>query len=153
MLPHEIVPKIMRCFDLIRQGRSPTASARDCLITWGTVRRYCDKDDDLRSMMLEAIQEGQDTLADILLEIDRDPHYGQSDPAMAKIISENIKWLLARRRPQEYGDRQTVDVNLKADAVILAALNAAKLRTPPMLELQATPVAPALIDAEVEALR
>jgi membrane-bound lytic murein transglycosylase MltF len=146
-LPAEIVPKIMRCLDLVRAGRSPTSASHEASISWGTIRRYCDKDEDLRAMMLEAVQEGQDVLADVLLEIDRDPHYGQSDASMAKVVSENIKWLLSRRRPDLYGDKSEVNINVRADRVILDALNAAKQRTVPMIELQANE------DVNVEDLR
>jgi len=135
-----MVPKIMRVIDLLRQGRSPTEACRDTMVTWHSVKRYCDKDEDLKGMLIDAQQEGFDTLADLLLTLDRDPFYGQSDPAMLKAMSDNIKWYLARKNPAGYGDKQTVDVNIRADSVILAALNAAKLRAPPMLELSATPV-------------
>lgn len=138
MLPADILPKVMRVIDLLRQGRSPTEACRDALITWHSVKKYAERDSDIKDMLTDAQQEGFDTLADILLTIDRDSFYGQSDSQMAKIISENIRWYLARKNPAGYGDKQTIDVNLKADSVILAALNAAKLRAPPMLDLQAT---------------
>lgn len=135
-----MLPKVMRVVDLLRQGRSPTEACRETLITWSTVKKYCERDADLKDMLTDAIQEGFDTLADILLTIDRDPHYGQSDAALAKVISDNVKWYLSRKNPAGYGDRTEVNVNLRADSVILAALNAAKLRAPPMLELSATPI-------------
>src|SRR5262245_28970346 len=129
-LPHEVVPRVMRVLDLIRQGRSPTEACRDTLITWSTVKKYCQNDADLKDMLTDAIQDGFDTLADILLTIDRDPVYGQTDPAAMKVISENVKWYLSRKNPTAYGDKHTVDINLKADSIILAALNNAKTRSP-----------------------
>lgn len=61
-------------------------------------------------------------MADILLEMETNPVYGSSDPQKMKIISENIKWLLSRRRPSQYGDKVTVEHNVTADAAIVEML-------------------------------
>jgi hypothetical protein len=41
---------------------------------------------------------------------------------MARVISDNIKWLLEKRKPKEYGQRVDVNVNLSADNAIVEAL-------------------------------
>src|SRR4029079_15447501 len=116
---HEMFPNIMRVIDLLRQRRSPTEACRDTMVTWHSVKRYCDKDEDLKGMLIDAQQEGFDNLADLLRTLDRDPFYRQSDPAILEEMMDNIKWDLARKNPAGYGDKQTVDVNIRADSVIL----------------------------------
>lgn len=100
-------------------------------------------------MFDDALQEGYDTMAELLLEIDRDPLYGNNDPKMAKVISDNIKWFLARRRPKEYGDRMDVNVTVTADKEIIAALRASQSRVSAIEHqriIDVTPNAPVNID-------
>lgn len=80
----------------------------------------------------EAIGISEDILADRLIHIDT----VISDPKMAAVISKNIHWYLARKRPAKYGDKITVQHETSRDKAIIARLIAAKNRAlpPPNIE-------------------
>jgi hypothetical protein len=69
-----------------------------------------------------ARQEGIEQLADSLLTITRD----ESDVYKARLQSENIRWLISKRKPTVYGDK--IDINLNQTVDIGAALLEAKQR-------------------------
>lgn len=73
-------------------------------------------------------ERGYDAMAEMLPMIDRLGPFSQSDPKMAKIISDNIKWLLSKRRTKKYGDKLEVTHNITADKAITDALTAGKNR-------------------------
>ena len=81
-------------------------------------------------MYVEADQRGSDAMADALINIDNHRVHGQSDPKMAKVISDNIKWVLSKRKPKEFGDRVQVDHSVTVDVAITTALDAARKRVP-----------------------
>jgi hypothetical protein len=126
--PVDYIPAIMHAIDLISRGYTKTRACDECNITTSLFDRYVRDNDTLRDIAAEATQRGYDTLADILLEIDSNPIYGSTDAKMAGVISKNIQWYLSRRKPKEYGDRVTVDVQLNADKTIIEALSRAKVR-------------------------
>lgn len=127
-LPADIFPQVMRALDLIGQGRTKTSACDEAGITTATFDNYVRSTPELHAIADNAEQRGFDTLAEILLEIDRHEHYGSADPKQQKVISDNIKWYLSRKRPQQYGDKVTVDVNITADKAITDALSRAKDR-------------------------
>lgn len=59
----------------------------------------------------QAQQDGWLVLGDTLLRIPLE----QLDPQRARLLSENIRWLLARRHAAVFGDRMSVDVNQTID--------------------------------------
>lgn len=105
-----------------------TRACREAGITVGTYRKYILADKALSELHDEAMQNGYDMFADILVSIDSDPDYGTSDSRMASVISSNIKWLLEKRKPKDYGIKSQVEVTLTADRAIIDALVAARDR-------------------------
>jgi len=69
-----------------------------------------------------ARSQGLELLADDLVTADAD----QPDVARAKLKSENVRWLLSRRLPHQYGDRLNVDLTGQID--LAAALKDAGKR-------------------------
>lgn len=65
---------------------------------------------------------GLELLADDLITLDQDV----SDVLRARLRSENLRWLLSRRLPHQYGDRLAVDMTGQID--LRAALTAANSR-------------------------
>lgn len=122
-LPADYYPLVMRVIDLIGQGRTQTSACDECGITVSTFKSYVKQTPELHIVAADAEQRGYDTLAEILLEIDRHEHYGSSDPKQQKVISDNIKWLLSRKRPQQYGERIVVENHITADKAIIDALS------------------------------
>lgn len=127
-IPVDIYPSIMRAIDLIGQGRTKTSACDEAGISVTAFNTHVSASPELREMFDEAEQRGYDTMAEILLEIDRHPHYGSSDVAKASLISRNIQWFLSRRRPAQYGDKVVVENRITADKAIVDALNRARER-------------------------
>jgi hypothetical protein len=73
-----------------------------------------------------ARQEGLEEQADSLLTI----HEIEPDVQKARLISDNTKWLLAKRKPETYGDR--IDLNVNQTVDIGGALAEAKRRALPL---------------------
>lgn len=102
-------------------------------------------------MFTDAEQRSYDAMAEALVDIDNHAIHGQSDPKMAKVISDNIKWLLSKRRSKEYGERITVDHTITADKAITDALAAGRKRAALTVDAEYIDVTPAaLIDNVVE---
>jgi hypothetical protein len=128
MLPATIYPRVMHVLTLISQGLTLTTACEQAQIPTSTLLKHVQTAPELQDAYVEAEQRGLDTLADILLNIFSDPHYGQSDPRRAQILSNNIQWYLARKRPSQYGDRQIIETHITADKAIVEALSRGRER-------------------------
>lgn len=142
-----MLQRVLLAVDLVRgtQGSSAriytlTTACQEAGISRTSFLKYIRSDPDLLSLFEDAENESYDLLAEQSINIDQI----HSDPKMAAVISKNIQWFLARKKPKEYGDRVSVDVTLQADKTIIAALQAAKARIPhhagPTLDLTAEEV-------------
>lgn len=127
-LPYDYYPLVLNTIDLISQGYLRTHACDQLGLRIATFEHYVKNDAQLQELLHEAETRGYDALADALLRIDNHALYGQSDPKMAKVISDNIKFLLSKRRPKEYGERITITHNITADKAITDALTAGKHR-------------------------
>ena len=127
-LPMDVYPAVMRALTLISQGRTKTSACDDAQISTSVFDRHVRGTPELAQMYEEAEQRGMDTLADILLEIDSNDQYGSSDPKVQKVMSDNIKWYLSRKRPKQYGDKVTIEHSITADKAIIDALERGKAR-------------------------
>ena len=117
----------MFVLDEIRNGHTLTQACKRQHISRQTVIGLMERDTTLRKMVLDAVAESEDMMADILINIDE----YHADPKMAKVISDNIKWLLSRRRATDYGDRMVVEQkSTSQDEAILSALAEAIKRIP-----------------------
>lgn len=129
-LPYDYYPAVLYAIDLISQGNTVTEACDQSNLPVSTFHSHLERDDKLREMYGEADQRGGDAMADALVNIDNHRIHGQSDPKMAKIISDNIKWVLSKRRPKDFGDRVVVDHSVTVDVAITTALDAARRRVP-----------------------
>lgn len=125
---YDYYPAITQAIDLIGQGRTLTDACDLCNISVPTFKHYIKNDPALQDMFTDAEQRSYDAMADALINIDNHRIHGRSDPKMAKVISENIKWLLAKRQPKNYGNSIRVEHNVTADKAITDALLAARQR-------------------------
>lgn len=112
----------MRAIDLIGQGHTQTRACDMAGLTVQTFRKYIKTAPELQDIFDDAEQRGHDTLADVLLDIENHHVYGSTDPKVMRVMSDNIKWFLARKRPSQYGDRLMVDHKVTLDRVIVDAL-------------------------------
>ena len=129
-LPYDYYPAVLYAIDLISQGNTLTEACDQSNLPISTFHNYIKRDENLHAMYVEADQRGSDAMADALVNIDNHRVHGQSDPKMAKVISDNIKWVLSKRKPKEYGDRVQVDHSVTVDVAITTALDAARRRVP-----------------------
>lgn len=127
-LPYDYYPTVIRVLDLISEGRTITRACDEANIRVAAFKQYVKNVPELSELFTEAEQRGYDAMAEALVDIDNHAIHGQSDPKMAKVISDNIKWLLSKRRSKEYGERITVDHNITADKAITDALVAGRKR-------------------------
>ena len=113
--------------DLIANGLSVAAACNQVKLPIGVFYEYT-KFPTFRERYHEARTVGHDVLADALLNIRNHPIYGSKDPREQKNISDNIKWLLARRERARYGDKDQAAPDLNADKAIAEAFIKAKER-------------------------
>lgn len=135
----------------VRLGHLPTRACRRVGITWSALRKACDSDKQLDAMLLDAMQECRDMLAELLITItDLDEgELGETDVKLAKLKSDNIKWLLEKYWPDKFGQKIKVETG-RADEAIIAALNSAINRIPlpaPVMVIEGQIVDPPLVFA------
>ncbi len=85
--------------------------------------RARQSDADFERQWQEARFEGLEENADELMDIARDETV---DLGRARLISENTKWLLSKRKPRAYGDR--LDLNVTSAIDLTSTLREAKER-------------------------
>lgn len=127
-LPVDVFPKVMSVLTLLSQGRTLTSACDAENITISSFRKYVSSHEELEAAFVDAERRGYDTLAEVLLEIDRHDHYGSSDTKQQKVISDNIKWYLEKKSPEKYGNKVVVENRLTADRAIVDALSRARDR-------------------------
>lgn len=129
-LPYDYYPAVLHAINLISQGETISAACDKSNLAVSTFRSYIDKDEQLHTMFAEAETRGTDAMAEALINIDNHRIHGQSNPQMAKVVSDNIKWFLSKKRPDQFGDRVKVDHSVTVDVAITTALDAARRRLP-----------------------
>jgi len=123
----DVAVKVMQALDWISQGRTPTDACRMvCLSTFQFKQAL--RDPLFEALAVDAMERGADALADILLNIDSDAVYGDTDVKVMKIKSDNIKWWLSKRFNQQYGEKIVVENTFTADKAITEALARGKER-------------------------
>jgi len=142
-LTYDYYPAVLYALGLFSQGHTVTEACDQSNIAIAVFERFTKENDELRDMYVEAERRSHDAMADALVNIDNHKVHGQSDPKMAKVISDNIKWVLSKRDTQRFGDRVQVDHSVSVDIAITTALDAARRRTAPQIE------AHDVIDAEI----
>lgn len=107
---------------LASQGKT-LAEIRDAIgISQQEFWEYRQENSDFAEAFARARQEGLEELADGLLTITEEEH----DVQKARLRSENVRWLLSKRKPHVYGDR--IDLNVNQTIDINAALLEARQR-------------------------
>lgn len=121
--------------------------------TYWIFREYMFRNLDFKAELAQARSDGMEYLADSLLDI---PHIYIRDTA--RTLSENIKWLLSKRKPQVYGDKLQLEVHTVVD--VKGAISEAKQRVIDVTPMQRVdtledqsgykPVAPPIKKVEVD---
>lgn len=126
--PYDIYPVILKVLSEFEGGQTLTRSCRNAGITVRVFKKWVADSQELTDLYEEADTLGYDAMAEALVNIDNHEIHGTSDAKMAAVISKNIQWLLERRKPREYGNKVSVEVNIAADRAITDALNRGKQR-------------------------
>lgn len=127
-LPYDYYPGVLRAITFISQGLTKTKACDEALIPVATFDSYVKSDVSLGALFMEAEQRGYDAMADALLAPDNHTQYGHTNPQMAKIQSDNIKWFLSKKRPKDYGERIEIKHEITLDRAITDAMDRAKAR-------------------------
>lgn len=93
-----------------------------------TFETYVRNDQTLQAMYIDAERRGYDALADALLEPMTHKVYGESNPQAAKVVSDNIKWLLGKRDQKRFGEKIEIKHEITLDRAITEAMDAARKR-------------------------
>jgi AcrR family transcriptional regulator len=151
-LSYDYYPAVLYALNEISQGRTLTDACDRANIAVPVFDRYVKNDAELQAMYEEAIQRGNDAMADALVNIDNHKIHGQSDAKMAKVISDNIKWVLGKRDSKRFGEKIEVKHEITMDRAIVSALEAARGRVPVIdaeYTVDVTPALPAPEDDEL----
>lgn len=116
-------PLVLEACGLIADGYTVRKACDKVGVGIGTFQRIVNEVPEMKELYFASEQRGYDNMAEILLEIDSNPLYGSSDTKQQKIMSDNIKWFLSRKRPEQYGDKVTVKHEVTADKAIIEALS------------------------------
>lgn len=128
MTTYDYYPAVLYAIDRISQGLTKTAACDAANISIATFERYVAESGELKDMYTEAEQRGFDAMADALLQPFNHKDYGHTDPKMAKVMSDNLKWLLSKRASKVYGDKLEVKHEVTLDRAVVDALSRAKDR-------------------------
>lgn len=127
-ISYDVYPRVLEALELISQGRTVTDACDTVGVSIYQFDNCVDRDPELQMMRQEAERRGHDALADALINIDNHRIHGQSDPKMAKVVSENIKWYLGKKDNKRFGDKVEVQHSLTLDRTIVDVLAAARYR-------------------------
>lgn len=119
---------VVKAVGLIGQGHTLSRACDLADVSIVVFEKYVKNDVALQELYLDAERRGHDALADALINIDNDRVHGRSDPKMAKVISDNIKWVLSKRDQKRFGDKIEVKHEITMDRAIVSALENARER-------------------------
>lgn len=123
--PYDLVEsEIELALDLAAEGRSIQYIAKALGLHVSTFGRYRDRNPEFAALFTRAREDGYDALADQLLEIAEDV----DDVQRGRLKSDNLKWLISKRKPKEYGEK--IDVNMTGQVSVKSALDEARNRIP-----------------------
>lgn len=153
-IPYDNIPRVLQAIEYISTGYTETRACDFAGIGIAAFKNTIKDNDDLQALYTEAMQRGYDAMAEALLEPDNHAIYGHSDPKMAKVQSDNIKFFLERRDAKRYGQRVEVNHHLTADKAITQALLAARQRAlPPPSSEDIIDVVPISVQTEEDLMR
>jgi len=129
MINQDTISDVMLVIQTIALGYVPTVACDRVGLSYSTFVRYTKPEyEELHRLRTEAEDRLYDLMAEALPQIFTHPIYGVPDAKEAQVVSNNIKWLLERRRQKAYGTHSVIEHTITADREILDALNKAKAR-------------------------
>lgn len=122
--------------NLAQQGKTIKEIREELNISPHHFNKMREEDPLFGQNFARARQEGLEELADNLLEIAKT----EPDVQRARLHSENIRWILSKRKPETYGDKLDLSVTTTVD--LGGALNEARNRAllKPAQPIDITPI-------------
>lgn len=142
-LSYDYYPAVLYALDQIGQGRTLTDACDVSNISVATFDRYVKANPELQTMYEEMVHRGNDAMVDALINIDNHRIHGRSDPKMAKVVSDNIKWVVSKRDSKRFGEKIEVKHEITLDRAIVDALEQARNRVEYVDYVDVTPALPA----------
>lgn len=127
-LSYDYYPAVLYALDQIGQGRTLTDACDVSNINVATFDRYVKANAELQTLYEEMVHRGNDAMVDALINIDNHRIHGRSDPKMAKVVSDNIKWVVSKRDSKRFGEKIEVKHEITMDRAIVDALEHARNR-------------------------
>lgn len=97
--------------ELAEQGHTIKYIREELCLTQSAFSSYLKRHPDYNAMFTRARQDGLEELADSLQTIADEVE----DVQRARLKSENLRWILSKRKPQVYGDKIEVSGNVTID--------------------------------------
>lgn len=120
--PVDLTDKKTEAIRLASEGTTITKIRKALNISNDQLTKMMSEDAVFAENFARARHDGLEELADDLITIPED----MADVQRAKLKSENIRWLLSKRKPMTYGDRLDLNVNHTVD--VSTALSEARAR-------------------------
>ena len=108
---------------MVADGMTRSSACKALGINTSQVTTWIKKNEEFAAEWRQARDAQITILADELLEIADAPMKDVVDVARAKLRIDTRKWLLARWKPREYGDRAQVDLTQVQGVVLLPSLD------------------------------
>lgn len=145
-LAYNYYPLVLQAITFISQGYTKTMACAKSNLAVQTFNGYIKHYPELKEALEAAEQESFDAMADALLDPVGNAIYGQSDAKMAKVMSDNIKFVIGKRDPKRFGERIEVRHEITMDKEIINAIHAGRNRA---TQLALLPDMSNVVDAEV----
>lgn len=118
---------VLNVFKLMTEGETLVSACKKLALKPVQIRTAIKNSPLLIAMYEEVVAQRNDTLNDMLVNIDE----YQSDARMAGVVSKNIQWVLERDDPAKFAGRGAAsDINAEATKALAEALNKAMDRVP-----------------------
>lgn len=127
-LPYDFYPAVLYALEQLSQGQTKSVACDNANISIATFEQYVARDQNLQVLYIDAERRGHDAMADALLHPDNNSTYGQTNPQMAKVVSDNIKWFLSKKDGKRFGDKIEIKHEFTMDRAITDAIDAGKRR-------------------------
>lgn len=99
------------CWEISQGSNYAKVAAMDGMPSVRTMHAWQDAHDEFRDDLAKAREARAEIRANQIDEIAELLKAGKLDPASARVMSDNLKWLAAKENPRRYGDKLQLDVN------------------------------------------
>ena len=119
----------MEAISLIARGYSVTRACKTAQVSPSVLYSARRRFDEVDAAYHDAQTRACDALVDALLDIRDHELYGSEDPREQRVLSDNIKWILAKKDRARFGPQtSTLQIKSESSRNIIEALQRAEQR-------------------------